>query len=111
MKLPLILAAAGVCALGGCSLIQPATQGDAEKALTVAHLAFQATGVALEQAAQSGALHGGDAATAQALYDKAGVALDLADRADDAANADGVLAGAEAVQAALADIGALLPKH
>ena len=104
MKLPLILAAVGACALGGCSLTRADTLADAEKALTVAHLAYQAAGVALEEAARSGALHGGDAAAAQALYDKAGAALDLADRADDAANAGGVLAEVEAAQAAIADI-------
>src|SRR6202000_1011568 len=98
MKLPLILAAAGACALGGCALIDPATLADAEKALTVAHLAYQAAGTALEEAAKSGVLHGADAAQAQALYDKAGDALDLADKADAAADADGVVEEVAAAQ-------------
>lgn len=107
MKLQLVIAAVCACALGGCSLTRAETLEDAEKALTVAHLAYQAAGVALEEAARNGGLHGDDAARAQALYDKAGAALDLADRADAAANADGVLAQAVAAQAALADIAAL----
>jgi hypothetical protein len=104
MKLPLILAAACACALGGCTLVDPATLQDAEKALTVAHLAYQAAGTALDEAARSGALHGADAAGAQALYDKAGDALDLADKADAAANADGVVEEVAAVQALIADL-------
>ncbi|HWA91801.1 MAG TPA: hypothetical protein VG889_17315 [Rhizomicrobium sp.] len=103
MKLPL-LAAVCACALGGCSFTDAATLQDAEKALTIAHLAYQAAGVALEDAAKSGALHGDDAAKAQALYDKAGDALVLADEADAAANADGVLEEAAAAQALIADL-------
>ena len=107
MKLPLVIAAVCACALGGCSLTRADAPADAEKALTVAHLAYQAAGVALEEAARSGALNGADAERAQALYDKAGAALDLADQADAVANADGVLAQAAAAEAALADIAAL----
>ncbi|MEI9932807.1 MAG: short-chain fatty acyl-CoA regulator family protein [Rhizomicrobium sp.] len=70
---------------------QWATLTDAEKALTVAHLAYQGAGVALEQAAQSGALIGANAAAAEALYDKAGTALDAADAADETANAADIL--------------------
>jgi hypothetical protein len=103
MKLPLI-AAVCACALGGCALTQADTLQDAEKALTLAHLTYQAAGVALEDAAQSGALHGEDAAEAQALYDKAGDALDLADKADAAANADGVLEEVAAAQAVIAEL-------
>ena len=61
----------------------------------------------LEEAAKSGVLHGADAAQAQALYDKAGDALDLADKADAAADADGVAEEVAAAQALIADLGKL----
>lgn len=92
MRLP-FLAAAALIALAGCTT----TGADAEKALTLAHLAYQGVGIALEQAAESGALHGADAARAQALYDQAGAALDAGDAAD--------------AQADIAALDALLPKH
>jgi len=123
MKLPLIAAAACAFTLAGCSTFTSLLEGssvaqsaptqteNAEKALTIAHLAYQAVGRSLEQAAQSGALHGADAATAQALFDKAGAALDIADQADAAANAQGVLAAVADAQAAIADIDTLIPKH
>ena len=116
MKLLPLAAVLGALALGGCTTFatlfggsgaQAATLTDAEKALTVAHLAYQGAGVALEQAAQSGALSGANAANAQALYDKAGDALDLADKADAAADADGVAEEVAAAQALIADLGKL----
>ncbi len=96
---------------GGASLSQSAPQSvaDSEKALAIAHLAFQAAGVSLQQAAQSGALHGTDAAAAQALYDKAGAALAAADTADAAANAQGVLAALGDATALIAQLHALIP--
>jgi hypothetical protein len=122
MHLLPIAAVAGAFALGGCSSAQtifgdgtvaeaaPTATRDAEKALTIAHLAYQAAGVTLAQAAQSGALKGANAATAQVLYDKAGIALALADQADAAANAQGVLAQVASVEALIAQITALIPK-
>ena len=119
MNLLPLAAVAGAFALGGCSPVQslfdgasvaqsaPAAIVDAEKALTVAHLAYQAAGISLEQAAQSGALAGADAEKAQSLYDKAGAALDIADQADAAANAQGVLAAVADAQALIAQIDAL----
>ncbi len=121
-RLLLPAAVAGALALCGCTAVQsllggssvaasaPAATEDAEKALTIAHLAYQAVGVSLEQAAASGALAGADAASAQALYDKAGAALDVADQADAAANADGVLAAVTQAQALIAQIDALIPR-
>ncbi|MBV8977074.1 MAG: hypothetical protein JO261_02510 [Alphaproteobacteria bacterium] len=123
MKLPLIAAAACALALGGCSTVtslfegssiaaaQPSQIADAEKALSIAHLAYQAVGNTLANAAASGLLEGADAAKAQALYDKAGAALDAADKADDAANAPGVLAAVADAQTAIAAIDSLIPKH
>ena len=123
MKLPLTAAALCAFALTGCgtftSLLEgnsvaqsaPTQTEDAEKALSVAHLAYQAIGASLIEAAQSGVLHGADAAKAQALYDKAGAALDIADQADAATNAQGVLAAVAQAQAAIAQIDSLIPKH
>jgi len=100
--------------LGGCAAFAPllhgesiaqsapATTADAEKALTIAHLAYQGIGITLKQAAESGALHGADAAAAKALYDRAGMALDAADAADRSANATGVLAAVADAETAIA---------
>ncbi len=116
-----MLCAALAFALGGCSTVStilgggslaqtaPQTVADAEKALAIAHLAYQAVGVSLQQAAQTGALHGADAAAAQALYDKAGAALDAADAADAAADAQGVVAALAGATALIAQLHALIP--
>ncbi len=98
--------------LAGQSLAQqaPQTAADAEKALTIAHLAYQAIGVSLQDAAQSGALHGANAATAKALYDKAGALLDTADQADALADAQSVFAAVAEASALIAQIKSLIPK-
>jgi len=117
LALTILLAAAplGACSslpvlLGNASIAQsaPQTVADAEKALTIAHLAYQAVGIALKDAAASGALHGVDAATAQALYDKVGAALDGADAADEAANAPGVLAAVADADTLIAQLHTLI---
>jgi hypothetical protein len=97
--------------LGDASLAQSAPQAtaDAEKALTLAHLAYDGAGIALKNAAESGALRSANAANAKTLYDKAGAALDAADRADAAANASGVLAAVAQASDLLAQIRALVP--
>jgi len=119
MKLLPLAAVLGALALGGCgtftalfggSAASAATLTDAEKALTVAHLAYLGTGIALEQAAQSGALTGANATKAEALYDKAGAALDIADAADDAANAGGIFAAVADAEAALTSLNTLIKK-
>jgi hypothetical protein len=109
-------------ALGGCSTIEsligggslgqsaPTVLADAEKALTVAHLAYQGIGISLQQAAQSGALHGPNATTAQGLYDKIGGFLDTADAADAALNAQGVLDAVTQADALVTQINSLIPK-
>src|SRR5580765_7277735 len=119
MNLLPMAAVAGAFALGGCSPVQtpfdtasvtqsaPDALVDAEKALIVAHLAYQAVGVSLEQAARTGALTGANAAKVQTLYDKAGAALDIADQADAAANAQGVLAAVADAQALISQIDAI----
>lgn len=108
--------------LGGCQTVEalvagtsvadsaPQQTADAEKALTVAHLAYQAIGVSLRNAATSGLLHGADAAKARTLYDQAGADLDAADAADALANAQGIAASAADAVALIAQISALIPK-
>jgi hypothetical protein len=119
MKLLPLAAVLGALALGGCgtfstlfggSAAYAATLTDAEKALTVAHLAYQGAGVALEQAAQSGALTGANADRAQALYDKAGAALDVADAADQTANAADILSAVEDAEMAISSLNTLIKK-
>lgn len=89
------LALSGCGGLSGCagtsiSQVAPKTVADAEKALTLAHLAYDGLGQALKAAATSGLLHGADAAKAKVLYDQAGDAIALADKADSVANAQGI---------------------
>jgi hypothetical protein len=122
MNLLPIAAVAGAFALGGCSSVPslfesasiaqsaPAATADAEKALTIAHLAYQAAGVSLAQAAQSGTLSGADAAKAQALFDQAGTALDIADQADALANAQGMLAAVADAQTLIAQLDTIIDK-
>jgi hypothetical protein len=87
--------------------IAPQTTADAEKALALAHLAYDGAGTALLNAADSGALRGADAAKARALYDQAGAALDAADSADAVANAPGILAALADADTLLAQLRAL----
>jgi hypothetical protein len=120
-KLALAAALSAAVSLCACSTVAPLIMGeslaqqapqsaaDARKALTIAHLAYQAIGVSLQNAAQSGALHGANAATAKALYDKAGAILDTADQADALANAQGVFAAVAQASALIAQIKSLIP--
>jgi len=115
ITLTLIAALATATPLGGCSSLAGTTAaatttlGDAEKGLTLAHLAYQGIGIALENAARSGVLHGADAASAKALYDKAGTALATADAADALANAQGVADAVADANALIGQIHALIP--
>ena len=117
ITLTLLAALATATPLGGCSSLAGTsttttasdTLADAEKGLTLAHLAYQAIGLALQNAAQSGALHGADAASAQALYDQAGTALATADAADALANAQGVSDAVADANALITQIHTLIP--
>ncbi|HXC56116.1 MAG TPA: hypothetical protein VNU97_12535 [Rhizomicrobium sp.] len=120
MRKQLIAVMAAAALLGGCQTIAALSSGhglvqgpalvDAEKALAVAHLAYQAAGVSMQAAAQSGALHGVDAASAKALFDRAGALLDTADQADALANAQGVLDAVAGADALLVQIKTLTAK-
>lgn len=122
MKRLLPIALAFAVSLGGCAQFEsligggsiassaPTATASAEKGLTIAHLAYQAIGVTLMQAAQNGTLRGPNATTAKDLYDKAGAALDVADQADTAANAQGVADAVAQAEALIAQVSALIPK-
>jgi hypothetical protein len=113
--LTLLAALAASAPLGACSTTAASSTtttdalADAEKGLTLAHLAYQGIGLALQNAAQSGALHGTDAANAKALYDQAGTALATADAADALANAQGVTDAVADANALIAQIHTLIP--
>ena len=117
ITLTLLAALATATPLGGCSGLAgttttattTSTLADAEKDLTLAHLAYQGIGIALQNAAESGALHGADAASAKALYDQAGTALATADAADGLANAQGVADAVAGANALIGQIHALIP--
>jgi hypothetical protein len=81
---------------------------DAEKSLTIAHLAYNGIGTALKSAADSGALRGANAATAKSWYDKAGDSLKAADAADVAANAPNINAAIAAATDAITQANAII---
>ncbi len=83
------IALALVVSLGGChslTSLAPDASLNTEKALTIAHIAYNGVGNGLMKAVSFGVLKGADAAKAKVFFDKAGVALDAADKADKAAN-------------------------
>lgn len=97
-------------ATGSVATVAPATVADAEKALTVAHLAYNAVSLNLLDATKSGLLHGTNAATAKVYYDQAGDALAAADQLDKLANANGVLAKINEAEALIVKIKGLIPQ-
>jgi len=98
----IIAISAFAIALSGCSTLTAVLSGNsaassapqsiaqAEKGLTLAHLAYQGLGDGLKSAATSGLLKGQAAASAKLAYDAAGDALEVADSADAVANAQGI---------------------
>lgn len=86
----------------------PAVSINAEKALTVAHQAYNALGTQLIANAHSGLIHGAAAATAKKLYDTAGDAILAADQADKAANETNLMAALSDANSAIAQAKTLL---
>ena len=80
----------------------PVTMVTAEKSLTIAHLALNGIGTTIIHATETGALMGANAATVKVWYDKADDALKVADKADDAANANGIMDAVRLAQDAIA---------
>lgn len=95
--------------VGGASVAQtaPTVTMTVEKGLTISNLALQGAGTLLISGAQSGVLHGANAASAKALYDKADDALSAAKAADEAANAQGVADAVTKADDFLAQVNAL----
>lgn len=92
--------------VSGCqqltSVTSPQNIADAEKALTVAHLAYNSLGTIILNATQTGVLKGSAAAQVKVYYDKAGDALIVADKADKAANATDLVNAIRLAQDAIA---------
>lgn len=83
--------------------VAPSTLADAEKVLTIAHLAVNYIGEELKYNALpppegSGLLHGDAAHKARVLYAKMVAALRVGDKADDIANTAGILSAVAQVQ-------------
>lgn len=88
IKPAFLILALGIASCGTTgTVVSPATLVTAEKALTVAHLAYDGVGMSLKTASDTGVLKGTAAATAKCWYDKAGDELAAADAADIALNA------------------------
>jgi len=118
--------------LGGCANVGPAldvltgsvattapvTTAQAEKVLTVTHLALNTISVNILAATDSCVkhhdnscpLHGDNAATAKIMYDTADDSLKAADQIDAVANAQGVIDKVNAAETLIAQINNLIPK-
>lgn len=106
--------------LGGCATITalatgnsvastaPAVSSTVEKSLTIAHLAYNAVGQQLINNAKSGVLHGSAAATAKIAYDKAGDAISVADKAEQASNEPGIIAAVNTATDAISQANSLI---
>lgn len=86
----------------------PVTVANAEKGLTIAHLAYNGLSATILTATQTGLLKGANAATVKVYYDKARDALAAADAADKALNTQGIMAAAQAAQDAIAQASAIV---
>ena len=126
LALAATLAFAGGCAnigpaydvlTGSVAQSAPVTTAQAEKVLTVAHLALNtisvnilaATDSCVKHHDNSCALHGDNAATAKIMYDTASDALTAADQIDAVANAQGVIDKVDAAETLIAQINKLVP--
>lgn len=89
------------CSTPSISASAPVTVANAEKGLTIAHLAYNGLSSTILTATQTGLLKGPNATTVKADYDKAKKALDAADAADKALNAQGIVAAVQAAQDAI----------
>lgn len=95
---------------GSVSTQAPATTADAEKALTIAHLALNTVAENILDAIKKGTLHGTNAATVRVWYDSADDGLRAADQLDVVANAPGVLAKVDSVTTLITQIQSIVGK-
>lgn len=98
--------------VSGCQQLTSVTSSqnitEAEKALTVAHLAYNSLGTIILDATKTGVLKGSTAAQVKVYYDKAGDALLVADKADKAANATDLANAIASAQDAIASASTLI---
>lgn len=90
------------------SASNPGISQEATKILTATHQAYNALGQILLDNARSGVLHGDAAAKAKVWYDKAGDALDVADKAKATSDESGILAAVAKAKSAIASAKSLL---
>lgn len=88
----------------------PVVTAKTEQALTVAHYAYEEIGSVVIAAVHSGALRGSNAAKVKIYYDAAGDALKIADKADAAANEEGITAALSDAYSAIFSIKQLVGK-
>lgn len=86
----------------------PEVFANAQKGLTVAHLAYNAIGSQILQATSSGLLKGNAAAQVKVVYDKAGDALNIADTAERAGNTTNLLHAIQEANSAISQAKSLL---
>jgi len=100
----------GVPIVNGQTVSQSAPEVfiNAEKALTVAHLAYNAISGQILQATQAGILKGSTATEVKNIYDKAGDALNVADTADRAGNTTNLLAAIQDANSAIAQVKSMI---
>lgn len=94
---------------GSVASTAPVTVGDAEKALTIAHLALNDLAPIIIEAAHNGTLHGTNATSVKSWYDQADNLLHTADALDVVANAQGVMDKVNAANALIVQIHPLVP--
>lgn len=97
----LVVLALAACASPGQLIIGSPGITEAERALILAHLAYDGLGQALRASATSGLLRGAKAAQVQCWYDRAGEALAAGDKADLALQAEGISTAIAQAQAAI----------
>lgn len=90
--------------LTGSSVTQaaPEIMANAKKALTSAHIAYNAVGQSIIEVTKTGQLRGDNARAVKKYYDTAGDALVVGDKANDAADAQGILNAVSKANAAIA---------
>lgn len=119
-----VLALVALIPLGGCANVEgalgvitgsvatqaPVTTADAEKGLTVAHLALNTVAQNILKATASGALHGTNAATVKTWFDQADGILQAADQLDIVANAQGISDKVASAETLIAQITSIVGK-
>ena len=117
----------GACALmiSGCAVwnavvagqsarqAAPQTIEGAEKVLALTHLTYNGLSQAILAATQQHVIHGTTASLVKEYYDRAGDALNLADKADQAADVQGITSQVQTATSLITQASAIInpPKH